>query len=119
MNGRDPLQVQFGDGRITIILQAAIRREGLPDIARHSILIPLSISLQQDKLAITPESIRIIRTPQTSLAVASQIRSIVRKRITPRESSAVLNLQPNADEPLNVTISAITAEDGWLTIEIR
>ncbi len=118
-NGRDPLQVQFGGGRVTIILQAAIRREGQPDIARHSVLIPLAISLQNDKLVVTPDPIRIIRTARTSVAVASQIRNIVQKRIKPSESSAVLNLQPDADQPLNVTISALHIEDGWLTLEVK
>lgn len=118
-NGRDPIQVQFGNGQVTIILQAAIRREGQDDIARHSVLIPLSIELREDKLVITPDQIRIIRTSRTSLAVANQIRNIVQKRIQPSESSAVVNLQPNAPEPLPLTISQLSLEDGWLTLQVK
>lgn len=118
-NGRDPIQVQFRAGRVTIILQAAIRREGQPDIARHSVLIPLAITLQNDKLTITPDPIRIIRTVRTSVAVANQIRNIVQKRVKASETSAVLNLQPNADEPLPLTISGLDIEDGWLTLQVR
>jgi hypothetical protein len=118
-NGRDPIQVQFRAGRVTIILQAAIRREGQPDIARHSVLIPLAITLQNDKLTITPDPIRIIRTARTSVAVANQIRNIVQKRVKASETSAVLNLQPNADEPLPLTISGLDIEDGWLTLQVR
>lgn len=118
-NGRDPIQVQFHAGRVTIILQAAIRREGQPDIARHSVLIPLAITLQNDKLTITPDPIRIIRTARTSVAVANQIRNIVQKRVKASETSAVINLQPNADEPLPLTISALDIHDGWLTLQVR
>jgi hypothetical protein len=118
-NGRDPIQVQFGNGQVTIILQAAIRREGQDDIARHSVLIPLSIELRGDKLVITPDQIRIIRTSRTSLAVANQIRNIVQKRVQPSESNAVLNLQPNAPEPLPLTISQLSLEDGWLTLQVK
>lgn len=118
-NGRDPLQVQFGGGRVTIILQAAIRREGQPDIARHSVLIPLAITLQNDKLVVTPDPIRIIRTARTSVAVANQIRNIVQKRVKASESSAVINLQPNAEEPLPLTISSLDIEDGWLTLQVK
>ncbi|MFM7037828.1 MAG: hypothetical protein ACKO2L_08900 [Planctomycetaceae bacterium] len=118
-NGRDPIQVQFLAGRVTIILQAAIRREGQPDIARHSVLIPLAITLQNDKLVINPDPIRIIRTARTSVAVANQIRNIVQKRVKASEASAVINLQPNADQPLPLTISALDIEDGWLTLQVR
>ena len=118
-DGRDPIQVQFGGGRATVILQAAIRREGQPDIARHSILIPLAIELRDDKLVLTPDPVRIIRTSRTSVAVANQIRNIVQKRIQPGETSAVLNLQPNAPEPLPLTITGLTLEDGWLTLQVR
>lgn len=118
-NGRDPIQVQFHAGRVTIILQAAIRRDGQPDIARHSVLIPLAITLQNDKLTITPDPIRIIRTARTSVAVANQIRNIVQKRVKASETSAVINLQPNADEPLPLTISALDIHDGWLTLQVR
>ena len=118
-NGRDPLQVQFGNGQVTIILQAAIRREGQDDIARHSVLIPLTIELRDDKLAITPNQIRIIRTSRTSVAVANQIRNIVQSRVKASETSAVLNLQPNAEQPLPLTITQLSLEDGWLTLQVK
>ncbi|MFM7055404.1 MAG: hypothetical protein ACKO2P_00635, partial [Planctomycetota bacterium] len=106
-NGRDPIQVQFGDGKVTIILEAAIRREGREDIGRHSVLIPLAVTLEDDEIVFKRRGISVKRA---SVGVANKVRDVVQKRVKDGRVSAVLNLQPNADQPLNVTISAITAE---------
>lgn len=112
----DPLRVRFDQGELTLLLQTGIRQEGRADVAVHTIVVPIAISVADAKILLTPKPIRVIAAPIT---VANQLRKVIGRRIQPKELDATLNLQPDAEKALPLTITGLRLNDGWLTTEFQ
>jgi len=112
----DPLRVRFDHGELTLLLQTGIRQEGRADVAVHTIIVPIAISVAESKIVLDPGPIRVVSAPIT---VANQLRKVIGRRIQARQLEATTNLQADSEKPLPLTITNIQLNDGWLTTEFK
>ncbi|MEI7701030.1 MAG: hypothetical protein WCK86_14620 [Planctomycetia bacterium] len=112
----DPLRVRFDNGELTLLLQTGIRQEGRADVAVHTIIVPIAVSVAESKIVLTPKPIRVVSAPIT---VANQLRKVIGRRIQAKELEATTNLQADSEKPLTLTITGIQLNDGWLTTEFK
>lgn len=118
----DPIRVHFNDNQITLVLRAGVLQEGKEAIPEQIITIPITMSLQGEKVVLEPGTIGVASKEETDrlkqITRANQIRRILGRRMIRRELDATIDLQAAGDKTLPVTVSLIQLVDGWLSAEM-
>jgi hypothetical protein len=119
----DPIRVRFEKGQIVLVLRTGVQQEGREDIPEQIITIPITVSLQNEKVLLEPGNIGVAsreeadRRKQQTRAV--QIKRIMSRRIVRKELSPTIDLQAAGDKKLPVTVTHIELSDGWATAEVQ
>lgn len=113
---KDPIRVEFKDGRVIVILRTGIEQDGKEPIPQQTIRIPIKVALTGGKVLLEPGDFAIAG-PGASRK--PQIKRILDRRIVKKELSPTIDLQAAGDKTLPLTISYIELNDGWLTLEAQ
>ena len=119
----DPIRAHFGENELELVLRTGVIQEGKEEIPEQVITVPISVSLQGDKLVLDPGNIGVTSKEETNrvkqITRANQIRLILGRQIVRRELDTSFDLQGSAERQLMLTISYIQLADGWLTVEMQ
>ncbi|MCA9056849.1 MAG: hypothetical protein KDA85_00060, partial [Planctomycetaceae bacterium] len=119
----DPLRVQFDNNQLVLFMRMGVAQEGKEEIPEQIIEIPINLSVADGKIILDPGRIGVTSLDEPDklkqVTRANQIRRILSRRFERKEKDAKINLQPENEKGLEVTVTTLQTMDGWLTTEVR
>ena len=118
----DPIRVQITDNTLNLILRCGFEQQGETAVPTQIITVPLQFKVDGDKIYITRGDVKssaVVRPERiaSQIARAGVVRSKMEKAFPDRvEDSQVKAKLENRTVYLDIT--AIKANDGWLTITV-
>lgn len=123
---KDPLHVKVADGKILLIIRAGFQRDEDKggNIPPQIVTVPLSITVEGEEVVITRGDVLVdaIEAPENvaeQVARAGVIKNKIETSIQNKRQSATKKIDKPDGEPVNVNVSEIEAEDGWITIRLK
>ena len=120
----DVLRVKLDAGVLTIILRAGLKPEKGDEIPTQEISIPLTFSISDGKLQIDAESPSVSpvdppSSPFAQIARAGVVKSKIQAALPSRTVDAVFTIERETGGPVELKISQILPNAGWLSIVIQ
>jgi hypothetical protein len=123
----DPLRIRFRNDEATLILTAGLKQEGEDDIPTQEISVPLTFTLDGDKVILEPGNAGVspVEKPesfQVQIARAGIMRKKIADAVGRQEFDANLTLNEDNDDPNDdkiVTIRELSFLNGWARIVLE
>jgi len=120
----DVLRVKLDAGVLTIILRAGLKPEKGDEIPTQEISIPLTFSISEGKLQIDAQSPSVSpvdppSSPFAQIARAGVVKSKIQAALPSRTVEAVFTVKRKTGGPVDLSISQIQPNAGWLSIVIQ
>ena len=121
---QDVLRVKLDAGVLTIILRAGLKPEKGDEIPTQEISIPLTFFISDGKLKIDAESPSVSpvdppSSPFVQIARAGVVKSKIQAALPSRTVDAAFTLERETGGTVELTISEVQPNAGWLSIVIQ
>lgn len=122
----DPLRLKVVDGKVNLILRAGFQRDEAQggNIPPQIVTVPLTFTLEGEDVVITRGDVLVdpIEMPENvaeQVARAGVIKKKIENSIPSKRESRTMKVDKPEGEPINVKITEIEANDGWVTIRLQ
>ena len=121
----DPIRVKIDDGVMTLTIRTGLKQEeGKEDIPLQVITVPLEFRIEGDKIVASRGAVSVspVENPPSrfkQIARAGVVRKKIQAALPERKSDRLLHLKREGQEPLEVAITSIKTQDGWLSLVIE
>jgi hypothetical protein len=116
----DPIRVLFENGEVRLIFRAGFKQPGKEDIPTQIITVPVKLSVSGNRVVIDRGTVEIAPATQTDRAQQVIRAGVMRKKIEsvikPMNRDGVIHVKRKGRSDVDLVISNVGAENGWLTI---
>lgn len=117
---KDPIRFQVEEGRVNLVIRAGIQQEGREDVPTQVVTVPVTMTLEGDKLKLQREEVRVAPAPGTEgggrqIIRAGVMRNKIQDSLPNRERSRAIHIKRTDKDDLVLYITRIKARNGWLT----
>lgn len=123
----DPIRVQFEGNEVILRIRAGLRQEGEEDVPTQEISVPLTFTVQGDKILAESGAARVspVERPENlnvQIARAGIIRKKIGSALPTKELDGNIELEPaegSEAEPSVLHIREISTLNGWLQLVLE
>lgn len=123
---KDPLHVKVADGKILLLIRAGFQRDEDKggNIPPQIVTVPLAITIEGEEVVITRGDVLVdpVETPENvaeQVARAGVIKGKIETSIQNKRETRTLKVDKPEGEPVNVNVTKIEAQDGWISIHLQ
>lgn len=121
---QDVLRVKIDNDALNIVLRTGLRPENGDEIPTQQITIPLTFTIAEGKLEIAADSVAVSavdppRSPFVQIARAGVVKAKMKESLPTRTLDATFKVDRGRGEPVELKITEIRANAGWLSIVIQ
>ena len=121
---QDALRVKIDNDALSIILRTGLKPESGDEIPTQQITIPLTFSIDKGKLEIAADDVAVSavdppRSPFVQIARAGVVKAKMKESLPPRTVDASFEVDRGRGKPVELKITEIRANAGWLSIVIK
>ncbi len=118
----NPIRFQIANGEVTLILRAGLEREG-DDIPTQIITVPLVPTMSEGKVLLNRGNVGVKPVSKPSsvaeqVARANVMRQKIQKALPEKELKSTFTFEQDGKK-IDLSITGIHADNGWLTIELN
>lgn len=115
----DSVRVQFRDGQLLLTIRAGLERENADPIPAHEIVVPLTFTVNGNKLLIKRDTLSIAPIEGNSNPVQQKVMNTkISAALPDREVAGTFKLKGPSRE-VNATITGLSIVDGWITVNVQ
>jgi hypothetical protein len=117
----DPILVQFDAGYVNLILRAGFRQEGKEEVPTQVVTVPLKMKVVGKQVLMERGTVEVAAANESQdrakqIARAGVMRKKLEDVIQPAPQDRVIHVPRDGRPDMDLVISNIRAESGWLTI---
>jgi hypothetical protein len=123
---KDPLRIKVANGQINLVIRAGFQRDEAQggNIPPQIVTVPLNFKIEGEEVVITRGEVLVdaVESPANvaeQVARAGVIKKKLESAIPTKRESRTLKVDKPEGEPVNVNITEIGANDGWVTIRLQ
>lgn len=121
-DSKDPIRFRVRNGALNITIRAGLRPVGKEEIPTQVVTVPLEISVVGDKIQVKRGTVVVAPAEKPDNAAKQIVRAgIMRKKIEDSIPNKMLKRTVSikmgvGSKPLNLTVTQISAVNGWMTV---
>ncbi len=122
----DPLRVKIADGKIMMIIRAGFHREEAKggDIPPQIVTVPLTLTVEGEEIVATRGDVSVdpvdpVTNVTAQVARAGVIKGKIQSAFQESRHSRKLTLEKDSPTPISISVTEVTALDGWLSYRFR
>ena len=124
LDDTDPIRFRFAEGQLVVVVRAGLKPLLGGEIPTQTISIPLRLRLDEGKIVVTPGKVSIGDSDDVGATQPPAfMRELIRQQITSRLASLQLGgrlpIPTRGGKDVTLTVSEITAQDGWLVLKFE
>lgn len=123
---KNPLRVKFADGKVLLVIRAGFQRDEDKggNIPPQIVTIPLTVTLEGEEVVVTRGEVLVdpVDPPENvaeQLARAGVIKGKIETSIQNKRDTRTLKVDKEGGEPINVNVTRIDAQDGWISVRLQ
>ena len=124
---KDPLHIKVADGKILLIIRAGFQRDEDKggNIPPQIVTVPLTITVEGEEVVITRGDVLVdpVEAPENvaeQVARAGVIKQKIETSIQNKRDTRTLKIdKPDGGEQVNVNVTGVEAQDGWISIRVK
>jgi hypothetical protein len=111
----DPVRFTIDDGQIKLVIRAGFKQEGQPDVPTQEITVSMKMAAMGGRLALVRGAVGVAGGGKVlrSGAIKQKIESAIAE-ITPLDPQ--IHVPREGKDPVDLTVSRVLADNGWLTV---
>lgn len=120
---KDAIRIKAREGRLILVLRMGLQPDGGDAIPTQEISVPLEFSIDGTDIVIEAGSVGVAPVEPVSQLVqiprAGIVKSKIQKALPTRKIDRMITLKRKTGGPVDLAITQIRPNAGWLTISIK
>lgn len=120
---QDAIRIKAQDGKLTLVLRMGLQPEGDDLIPTQEITVPLMFSIEGTDIVIEAGAVAVSAveavSPLKQIPRAGIVKAKIQKALPTRKIDRMITLKRKSGGPVDLAITEIRPNAGWLTITIK
>jgi len=120
---QDAIRIHAQDGELTLILRMGLQPDGDDLIPTQEITVPLMFSIEGTDIVIKAGAVSVSAveavSPLKQIPRAGIVKAKIQKALPTRKLDRMITLERKTGGPVDLAITGIRPNAGWLTITIK
>jgi hypothetical protein len=120
---QDAIRIKAQDGELTLVLRMGLQPEGDDLIPTQEITVPLMFSIEGTDIVIEAGAVGVAAveavSPLKQIPRAGIVKAKIQKALPTRRVDRMITLKRKSGGPVDLAITEIRPNAGWLTITIK
>ena len=118
----DPIRVRIAEGQLKLIIRAGLKQGGgKEDIPAQVVTMPFDVRIAGENVAVARGSVKVSAVSRPKSRAKQIVRAgVVRKKLTAALKNRMIdrhfNVTREGADPINLSVTRVEANDGWLSI---
>ena len=121
--GQDAIRIKAQNGKLTLVLRMGLQPEGDDVIPTQEITVPLMFSIEGTDIVIAAGAVGVApveaASPIVQIARAGIVKAKIQKALPTRKVDRMITLKRKTGGPVDLAITSIRPNAGWLTITVK
>jgi hypothetical protein len=119
----DAIRIKAQDGELTLILRMGLQPEGDDLIPTQEITVPLMFSIEGTDIVIEAGAVGVAAveavSPLKQIPRAGIVKAKIQKALPTRRVDRMITLERKTGGPVDLAITSVRPNAGWLTITVK
>lgn len=120
---QDAIRIKAQNGKLTLVLRMGLQPEGDDVIPTQEITVPLRFSIEGTDIVIEADAVGVApveaASPIVQIARAGIVKAKIQKALPTRKVDRMITLKRKTGGPVDLAITSVRPNAGWLTITVR
>ena len=120
---QDAIRIKAQNGKLTLVLRMGLQPEGDDVIPTQEITVPLMFSIEGTDIVIEAGAVGVApveaASPIVQIARAGIVKAKIQKALPTRKVDRMITLKRKTGGPVDLAITSIRPNAGWLTITVK
>tara|TARA_R110002072_G_scaffold303123_1_gene494749 strand:- start:198402 stop:200579 length:2178 start_codon:yes stop_codon:yes gene_type:complete len=120
---QDAIRIKAQNGKLTLVLRMGLQPEGEDVIPTQEITVPLRFSIEGTDIVIEADAVGVApveaASPIVQIARAGIVKAKIQKALPTRKVDRMITLKRKTGGPVDLAITSVRPNAGWLTITIK
>ena len=120
---QDAIRIKAQNGKLTLVLRMGLQPEGDDVIPTQEITVPLRFSIEGTDIVIEADAVGVApveaASPIVQIARAGIVKAKIQKALPTRKVDRMITLKRKTGGPVDLAITSVRPNAGWLTITVK